>query len=280
MWGNGKEHNSRDNTLPTWCVSPARQQAISPQHSPRQGPTLETPIPGLCRGTCLRNSSYLHVLLPRDPVPSGRPGPQSESQPGPVYKKEKECLLPSGPSSQDNPTAMKSESPQASLAAFLCRAHTQKARAQCCVCLPMWVSHPQEEIPEELGTEEPPFTHHPPLQCEHMCSLTPFPAEVHRGKGSFSLKGKKEGPCSHPYLTEPRAEGKCLQSSSWVRGRHGTPVPRCPGSGQHKRRLCSAACLLCSRRSCRQRGATQGDKGPQHRSPAVFPEHQQAVLTA
>ena len=46
---------------------------------------------------------------------------------------------------------MKSESPQATLTAFLCRAHTRKARAQCCVCLPVWASHPQEEIPEELG---------------------------------------------------------------------------------------------------------------------------------
>lgn len=60
-------------------------------------------------------------------------------------------MLPSGPSSQDNPTAMRSKSPQASLAALPCRARTRKARAQCCVCLPTWASHPQEENPEELG---------------------------------------------------------------------------------------------------------------------------------
>lgn len=134
--------------------------------------------------------------------------------------------------------------------------------------------------PRGAGTEEPPFAHHPPL-CEHTCApLAPFPAEVHRGEDLLSLMGEKEGPCSHPYLTEPRAEGQCLQSSSWVRGRHGTPVPRSPGSGQRKRRLCSAACLLCSRRSCRQRGAAQGNKGPHHRSSAVLAAHQQALLTA
>lgn len=228
----------------------------------------------------MRNFSYLRVLLPRDQVPSGRPGPRSESQPGPAYSKERECLLPSGPSSQENPPAMKSESPQASLTAFLCSAHTQipKARSRCCVGLPTWASHPQEENPEDRRTSfcSPPAS----AVCEHAWSLAPFPAEVHRGKGLLSLKGEKEGPCSHPYLMEPRAEEKCLQSSSWVRGRHGTPAPHSPGSGQHKRRLCSAVCLLCSRRSCRQRGAAQGNKGPQHRSSAVLPAHQPAVLTA
>lgn len=39
-----------------------------------------------------RNSAYLRALLPRGPVPSGRPGPQSESRPGPVHEKEKERL--------------------------------------------------------------------------------------------------------------------------------------------------------------------------------------------
>lgn len=230
-----------------------------PPHSPGQGPTPL--IPGLCRGTHLRNSSYLHVLLPRDPGPSERPGPQSESQPGPVYMKERECLLPSGPSIQDNLTALKSEIPSIPCCLSLQNTQVEGQSSVLCLSAPGGQPPPRAD-PQELGQEIPLCLLPASAAHEHTCSLAPNPAEVCRGNGLLSLKGKKAGPCSHPYLMEPRAEGKCLRSSSWVRGRHGTPVPRSPGSGQHKQRLCSAACLLYSRRSCGQRGAVRTIRYP------------------
>lgn len=62
----------------------------APPHSPTGSHTADPDL--RARQRDVRNSSYLRVLLPRDPVPSGRPGPQSESRPGPVYEKEKESL--------------------------------------------------------------------------------------------------------------------------------------------------------------------------------------------
>lgn len=127
--------------------------------------------------------------------------------------------------------------------------------------------------PQELGQEIPLCSLPASAAHQHSLSPAPNPAEVCRGNSLLLLEGKKIGPCSHPHLTEPRAEDKCLQSSFWVRGRHGTPVPRSPGSGQHKQRLCSAACLLCSRRSCGQRGAVRTIQGLL----LHFSAHQQAL---
>lgn len=157
------ENSMAGTTLSLHIVS--HSQAVihlsSPQ--PRTGSHSETL--GLGRGTCLRNSSYLHLQLPRDPGPSGRPGPQSESQPGPVQKTERERLLPPGPSSQDIPTVTKSKSPQPpSLPSSAERTHT--AGQSSVWCLPSHVGQPPHRgDPRGTGTEEPRFAHHWLQQC-------------------------------------------------------------------------------------------------------------------
>lgn len=158
---------------------------------------------------------------------------------------------------------MKSETPipQHPLPPFSAE-HTDGRPELSSVSVCLWRPATLRSRPSGAGIGNPPLLTLCSAAHEHTCSLAPNPAEAHRGNGLLLLKGKKAGPCSHPCLAEPRAEGKCLQSSSWVRGRHGTPVPRSPGSGQHKQRLCSAACLLRSRRSCGQRGAVRTIQDP------------------
>lgn len=165
---------------------------------------------------------------------------------------------------------MKSETLQHPTPAFLCRTHRWKARAQ--FCLPLRASHPQGAgtgNPQELGEEtlrswdsKSPFAHSLPLQ--HISTASPrlqiqlrF-AEV----TTFSCWRERKQALAPTHTSQSQEQRvKFLQSSFWVRGRHGTPVPRSPGSGQHKQRLCSAACLLCSRRSCGQRGAVRTIQG-------------------
>lgn len=136
--------------------------SISPPHSPKQGPTLATLVPGLGRGTCLRNSSYLHVLLPRDPVPSGRPGPQLESQPAPVYKKEGECLLLSASLKPRQPHCHEIQEPPG-LPGCLSLQSTQMEGQSSTLCLSTHKGQPSPRgDPRGAGTE-PPSAHHPPL---------------------------------------------------------------------------------------------------------------------
>lgn len=131
--------------------------------------TRETLIPELCSEIHLRNSPYLRVLLPRDPVPSERPGPQSESQPGPVYVKERECLLPPGLSMQDNPTAMKSETPQHPLLPSLQNIQMEGQSSVLCLS-PLGASHPQEQTLRSWDRKAP-FAHSLPVQ--HMSTPDP-----------------------------------------------------------------------------------------------------------